>query len=116
VAAKLAKRCEVQVSYAIGYPDPLNIWVNTEGTAAPGVTEDKLVALIRKHFDLTPKGIIEGLNLRRPIYRESARHGHFGRTNAEFTWEKAGQGGSPPPRRRCVIRLRVVGTLRVPSW
>ncbi len=89
VAAKLAKRCEVQVSYAIGYPDPLNIWVNTEGTAAPGVTEDKLVALIRKHFDLTPKGIIEGLNLRRPIYRESARHGHFGRTNAEFTWEKA---------------------------
>ena len=88
VAAKLAKRCEVQVSYAIGYPDPLNIWVGTEGTCAPGVTEDKLVALIRKHFDLTPKGIIGGLNLRRPIYRETARHGHFGRTNAEFTWEK----------------------------
>ena len=88
VAAKLAKRCEVQVSYAIGYPDPLNIWVNTEGTAAPGVTDDKLVALIRKHFDLTPKGIIEGLNLRRPIYRATARHGHFGRTNAEFSWEK----------------------------
>jgi S-adenosylmethionine synthetase len=88
VAAKLAKRCEVQVSYAIGYPDPLNIWVNTEGTAAPGVTEDKLVALIRKHFNLTPKGIIEGLDLRRPIYRESARHGHFGRTESAFTWEK----------------------------
>lgn len=88
VAAKLAKRCEVQVSYAIGYPDPLNIWVNTEGTAAPGVTEDKLVSLIRKHFDLTPKGIITGLDLRRPIYRQTARHGHFGRTNAEFSWEK----------------------------
>jgi S-adenosylmethionine synthetase len=88
VAAKLAKRCEVQVSYAIGYPDPLNIWVGTEGTCAPGVTEDKLVQLIRKHFDLTPKGIIEGLNLRRPIYRQTARHGHFGRTNAEFSWEK----------------------------
>jgi S-adenosylmethionine synthetase len=88
VAAKLAKRCEVQVSYAIGYPDPLNIWVGTEGTCAPGVTEDKLVSLIRKHFTLTPKGIIEGLNLRRPIYRETARHGHFGRTNPEFMWEK----------------------------
>lgn len=88
VAAKLAKRCEVQVSYAIGYPDPLNIWVGTEGTCAPGVTEDKLVSLIREHFDLTPKGIIEGLNLRRPIYRQTARHGHFGRTNAEFSWEK----------------------------
>jgi S-adenosylmethionine synthetase len=88
VAARLAKRCEVQVSYAIGYPDPLNIWVGTEGTCAPGVTEDKLVSLIRKHFNLTPKGIIEGLNLRRPIYRETARHGHFGRDNAEFSWEK----------------------------
>ena len=88
VAAKLAKRCEVQLSYAIGYPDPLSIWVGTEGTTAPGVTEDKLVELIRAHFQLTPKGIIESLNLRRPIYRETARHGHFGRENAEFTWEK----------------------------
>ncbi len=88
VAAKLAKRCEVQLSYAIGYPDPLNIWVGTEGTTAPGVTEAKLVEIIRSTFKLTPKGIIEGLDLRRPIYRESARHGHFGRTNAEFTWEK----------------------------
>ncbi len=88
VAAKLAKRCEVQLSYAIGHPDPLSIWVGTEGTAAPGVTEDKLVELIRAHFQLTPKGIIETLNLRRPIYRESARHGHFGRELPEFTWEK----------------------------
>ena len=88
VAAKLAKRCEVQLSYAIGHPDPLSIWVGTEGTTAPGVTEDKLVELIRAHFQLTPKGIIETLNLRRPIYRESARHGHFGRELPEFTWEK----------------------------
>ena len=88
VAAKLAKRCEVQLSYAIGYPDPLNIWVNTEGTAAPGMNEEKLVSLIREHFLLTPKGIIESLDLRRPIYRESARHGHFGRERPEFSWEK----------------------------
>jgi S-adenosylmethionine synthetase len=89
VAANLAKRCEVQLSYAIGYPNPLNIWVNTEGTAAPGITEEKLVSLIRDHFELTPKGIISSLNLRRPIYRESARHGHFGRELPNFTWEKA---------------------------
>ncbi len=88
VAAKLAKRCEVQLSYAIGHPDPLSIWVGTEGTTAPGVTEDKLVELIRAHFKLTPKGIIETLDLRRPVYRESARHGHFGRELPEFTWEK----------------------------
>jgi len=87
VAAKLAKRCEVQLSYAIGYPDPLSIWVGTEGTNVAGVTEDNLVQLIRAHFKLTPKGIIETLNLRRPIYRESARHGHFGRETPEFTWE-----------------------------
>jgi S-adenosylmethionine synthetase len=78
----------VQLSYAIGYPDPLNIWVNTNGRVANGVTEDQLVDLIRKHFKLTPKGIIETLNLRRPIYKESARNGHFGRELANFTWEK----------------------------
>jgi len=88
VAAGLAGECEVQLSYAIGYPDPLNIWVNTNGTTAQGVTDDKLVELIRKHFQLTPKGIIETLNLRRPIYKESARNGHFGRELPNFTWEK----------------------------
>ena len=88
VAAGLADECEVQLSYAIGYPDPLNIWVNTNGRAAKGVTDDGLVALIRKHFQLTPKGIIESLNLRRPIYRETARDGHFGRELTNFTWEK----------------------------
>ena len=88
MAAGLAEQCEVQLSYAIGYPDPLNIWVSTFGTTAHGLTEEKLVGLIRKHFKLTPKGIIETLNLRRPIYRETARHGHFGRELPAFTWEK----------------------------
>ncbi|MEQ1906725.1 MAG: methionine adenosyltransferase [Pirellulaceae bacterium] len=85
VAAGLAKRCEVQLSYAIGYPDPLNIWVGTEGTAK--VSESGLVKLIRENFDLTPKGIIETLNLRRPIFRKTAAGGHFGRSEPEFTWE-----------------------------
>jgi len=84
----LAHECEVQLSYAIGYPDPLNIWVNTNGTMAKNVSDDQLVELIRKHFQLTPKGIIESLNLRRPIYKETARHGHFGRELPNFTLEK----------------------------
>jgi len=88
VAAKLAAQCEVQLSYAIGYPDPLNIWVNTNGTTTNGVSDEGLVELIRKNFKLTPAGIIETLNLRRPIYKETARNGHFGRELANFTWEK----------------------------
>lgn len=86
VAAGLARECEVQLSYAIGYPDPLNVWVNTAGTAK--VAEATIIDLIKEHFKLTPKGIIESLNLRRPIYKQSARHGHFGRELADFTWEK----------------------------
>lgn len=92
VAAKLARECEVQLSYAIGYPDPLNIWVNTNKTTAPGVTDEKLIALIRDHFKLTPKGIIETLDLRRPIYRPTAAHGHFGRDG--FPWEKTDKAES----------------------
>ncbi len=88
VAAGLASQCEVQLSYAIGYPDPLNIWVTTSGTTANGLTDEQIVDLIRKHFKLTPRGIIETLNLRRPIYRETARHGHFGRELPNFTWER----------------------------
>jgi S-adenosylmethionine synthetase len=88
VAAKLAAQCEVQLSYAIGYPDPLNIWVNTNGTTTNGVNDEGLVELIRKHFKLTPAGIIETLNLRRPIYKETARNGHFGRELPNFSWEK----------------------------
>ncbi len=88
VAAELARQCEVQLSYAIGYPDPLSVWVNTNGTAAAGLTDEQLIGLIRDHFKLTPRGIIETLNLRRPIYRETARHGHFGRELPAFTWER----------------------------
>ncbi len=88
VAARLAKQCEVQLSYAIGYPDPINVWVTTQGTAIRGVTDSRIADLIREQFKLTPKGIIETLNLRRPIYRETARHGHFGRELPSFTWEQ----------------------------
>ncbi len=88
VAAGLAAQCEVQLSYAIGYPDPLNIWVSTFGTAARGLRDVDIARLIREHFKLTPLGIIETLDLRRPIYRESARHGHFGRELSVFSWEK----------------------------
>lgn len=86
VAAGLATQCEVQVSYAIGYPDPLNIWVSTFGTGK--YSDGQIAAAIRETFKLTPAGIIESLNLRRPIYRETAAHGHFGRELATFSWEK----------------------------
>ncbi len=88
VKAGLATQCEVQLSYAIGYPDPLNIWVSTNGTTTHGLSDEQIVELIRKHFRLTPRGIMETLNLRRPIYRETARHGHFGRELPNFTWER----------------------------
>ncbi len=88
VAAGLAGQCEVQLSYAIGYPDPLNVWVSTFGSTRHGLDDSQIIALIRQHFQLTPRGIIESLNLRRPIYRETARHGHFGRERPEFSWEK----------------------------
>jgi S-adenosylmethionine synthetase len=88
VKAGLARQCEVQLSYAIGYPEPLSIWVNTEGTTRYGLSDEQLVGLIRKHFRLNPRGIMETLSLRRPIYRETARHGHFGRELPEFTWER----------------------------
>jgi S-adenosylmethionine synthetase len=88
VAAHLAAQCEVQLSYAIGYPDPLNIWVSTFGTAARGLTDGQIADLIRGHFELTPRGIIQSLNLRRPVYHETARHGHFGRELKDFSWEK----------------------------
>ncbi len=88
VAAGLAGQCEVQLSYAIGYPEPINIWVSTFGSAAKGLTDGQIADLIREHFPLTPRGIIDALDLRRPIYRETARHGHFGRELPAFNWEK----------------------------
>jgi len=86
VAAGLADQCEVQLAYAIGVADPVSILVDTEGTGR--ISEDVLVELIREHFALTPRAIIAHLDLLRPIYRETARHGHFGRSLPQFTWEK----------------------------
>ena len=85
VAAGLADRCEVQLAYAIGVAEPVSVLVDTFGTGT--VDEDKLEALVRANFALTPKGIIESLNLRRPIYKATAAYGHFGREGKDFTWE-----------------------------
>ena len=86
VAAGLADTCEVQLSYAIGVAEPTSVLVSTEHTAK--IPESKIEELVDKHFDLTPKGIIDHLQLRRPIYRITASHGHFGRSEDTFTWEK----------------------------
>jgi S-adenosylmethionine synthetase len=85
VAAGLARRCEVQLSYAIGVAEPTSVMVNTFGTGV--IEEARIMELVRTHFQLTPRGIIESLKLRRPIYRETAAFGHFGRTGDGFTWE-----------------------------
>jgi S-adenosylmethionine synthetase len=85
VAAGLADRCEVQLAYAIGVAEPVSVLIDTFGTAK--VAEEKISELVRANFQLTPKGIIESLNLRRPIYRKTAAYGHFGRNEPEFTWE-----------------------------
>jgi len=85
VASGLAERAEVQLAYAIGVAEPVSVRIETFGTGKVG--EAKLTELVRKNFSLTPKGIIESLNLRRPIYQKTAAYGHFGRTEPEFTWE-----------------------------
>ncbi|HEY5163898.1 MAG TPA: methionine adenosyltransferase [Terriglobales bacterium] len=85
VAAGLADRCEVQLAYAIGVAEPVSVLVETFGTGK--ISNEKLQALVRANFQLTPKGIIESLKLRRPIYRKTAAYGHFGRSDADFTWE-----------------------------
>jgi S-adenosylmethionine synthetase len=86
VAAGLATQCQVQVAYAIGVARPMNITVNTAGTGVIG--DDKLSALVAEHFDLRPKGIIQMLDLLRPIYSKTAAYGHFGRDEPDFTWER----------------------------
>ncbi|HEY7357928.1 MAG TPA: methionine adenosyltransferase, partial [Ktedonobacterales bacterium] len=86
VAAGLADRCEIQVAYAIGVARPLSIFVETFGTGK--VDNDTLVKLIREHFDLRPAGIIQALDLRRPIYQPTAAYGHFGRTDIDAPWER----------------------------
>ena len=86
VAAGLADRCQVQVAYAIGVARPVSVMVETFGTGK--ISDEQLEALIEEHFDLRPKGIVQMLDLLRPIYRNSAAYGHFGRTESEFTWER----------------------------
>jgi S-adenosylmethionine synthetase len=86
VASGLARKTEVQLAYAIGVAEPVSVMADTFGTAA--VSEEKITSLIRELFVLTPKGIIEALNLRRPIYKPTAAYGHFGRSGAGFTWER----------------------------
>jgi len=86
VAAGLAERCEIQVSYAIGVAEPTSISINTFGTGK--LSDNEIAALVRDHFDLRPRGLIEMLDLKRPIYRPTASYGHFGRELPEFTWEK----------------------------
>lgn len=86
VAAGLARQCQVQVSYAIGVARPINITVYTEGTGV--ISDEKIAALVNEHFDLRPKGIVQMLDLLRPIYCKTAAYGHFGREEPEFTWER----------------------------
>ncbi len=86
VAAGIADRVEVQLAYAIGIPEPVSILIDTFGTGK--VAEEKIVKLVRDNFDLTPKGIIDHLKLRRPIYRKTAAYGHFGKNDPDFTWEQ----------------------------
>ena len=86
VAAGIAKKCEIQLSYAIGVAHPTSIMVDTFGTGK--LSDEKLVEIIRENFDLRPAGIIQMLNLRRPIYKQTAAYGHFGRTDVDLPWEK----------------------------
>ena len=86
VAASLADKCQLQVAYAIGVAEPVGIYAQTFGTNK--IPEDKIIELIKKHFDFRPKAIIEKLDLKRPIYRKTAAYGHFGRADKDFTWER----------------------------
>jgi S-adenosylmethionine synthetase len=86
VAAGICERCEVQLAYAIGVAEPVSILVDTYKTGK--IPQEKIVKLVRDHFDMTPRGIMKTLNLRRPIFRKTAAYGHFGRTDPDFTWEK----------------------------
>ena len=86
MAAGLATKCLVQVSYAIGVAKPTSVWVSTYGTGV--ISDEKIAQLVSEHFDLRPKGIVQMLNLLRPIYRNTAAYGHFGREEPDFTWEK----------------------------
>jgi len=86
IAAGLAQKCEVQLAYAIGIADPVSVFVDTKGTGV--IPNEELMKMVRTHFELTPAGMIKALDLRRPIYKQTAAYGHFGRTEPDFTWER----------------------------
>jgi S-adenosylmethionine synthetase len=92
VAAGIAERVQVQMAYAIGVPEPVSVLAETFGTGK--IPQEHIVKIIRKNFDLTPKGMIETLNLRRPIFKKTAAYGHFGRNDPDFTWEKTDRAGT----------------------
>lgn len=92
VAAGIAERVELQMAYAIGVPEPVSVLADTFGTGK--IPSEEIVRIIRKNFDLTPKGMIDTLNLRRPIFKKTAVYGHFGRTDPDFTWEKTDMAGT----------------------
>jgi len=92
IAAGIAERVEIQMAYAIGVPEPVSVLADTFGTGK--IPSEEIVRIIRKNFDLTPKGMIDTLNLRRPIFKKTAVYGHFGRTDPEFTWEKTDMAGT----------------------
>jgi S-adenosylmethionine synthetase len=86
VASGIAEKCTIQFAYAIGVPEPISISVWTDNTSK--YSDEKIIEVVRKNFDLTPRGIIDALDLVKPIYRKTACYGHFGRNGDEFTWEK----------------------------
>ena len=86
VAAGFARQCQIQVAYAIGVAKPMNVTVYTEGTGV--ISDERIAELVNEYFDLRPKGIIQMLDLLRPIYQKTAAYGHFGREEPEFSWEK----------------------------
>jgi S-adenosylmethionine synthetase len=104
VAAGLASRCEVQLAYAIGVAEPVSVYVDTFGTGA--VSAERLTELVRAHFMLTPKGMIESLKLRRPVYQKTASFGHFGRTEDTFTWEHTDKAGALKDAARAVAAAK----------
>ncbi len=105
VAARLARRCEVQISYAIGVADPVSVLVDTFGTST--VSEERIASAIRDCFELKPRSIIEALDLLRPIYQKTASYGHFGRTDSDFTWERVDKKDA---LRDAAGKLRAVGS------
>jgi S-adenosylmethionine synthetase len=105
VAAGLARRCEVQISYAIGVAEPVSVLVETFGTAR--VSEERIAHAIRRSFGLKPREIIESLDLLRPIYQKTAAYGHFGRSDPDFTWERTDKKEA---LRAAAGRLRAVGS------